>query len=281
MLESPDGVNISNSKSTAPTIVEICVGAVVRMLIGRDKFSLFQIDWEREIAKFQQLDSLLYPDYYTSQNFHGIKDGYLNSIAPTTYDTVSAWATPPNETWIRQQLMNAIEQRFDNTNPKPQQILDLGCGTGSQTLILKQAFPSATVTGLDLSPYMLLMAEHKARQNGLEIEWVHDLAEATTFSAEAFDLITVCFLCHETPTEIARSILSESYRLLRPGGQLLVLDGNQRVLRHADWLIKLFREPYSQVYAAESVTDWFLSTGFVEVQTRYFGLIHQLTSGVK
>jgi hypothetical protein len=95
MLQLPGTVNTSNSNSKVPTIGEICGRLVVRMLLGHDNISLYQIDWEREIAKFQQLDPLLYPDYYTSQNFHGIKDGYLNPIAPIThiphfrfYDTI-------------------------------------------------------------------------------------------------------------------------------------------------------------------------------------------------
>lgn len=253
----------------------------MRIVIGRDNEALYhRIDWEREITKFQPL-AAIYPTYYTSQNFHGIEGGYLNPIAPVTYDTVSAWASPPNELWVRQQLMNEISQNRQPADGTPERILDLGCGTGSQTLMLKQTFATATVTGVDLSPYMLLMAEYRAQQAGLAIEWVHNLAETTTFAAGIFDLITVCFLFHETPPQIARSILTECYRLLRPGGQILILDGNQRVLRHANWLIKLFREPYSQVYAAENVTDWVSTAGFTQVQTRYFGWIHQLTSGIK
>jgi len=57
-------------------------------------------------------------------------------------------------------------------------ILDLGCGTGSTTL-LKQAFPQAEVIGLDLSPYMLVRAEHKAKAAGLDIHWRHGNAEQT------------------------------------------------------------------------------------------------------
>jgi ubiquinone/menaquinone biosynthesis C-methylase UbiE len=45
---------------------------------------------------------------------------------------------------VRQSLISEIRDR-------PQRILDLGCGTGSMTLLLKQAFSGAVVTGLDLS----------------------------------------------------------------------------------------------------------------------------------
>jgi ubiquinone/menaquinone biosynthesis C-methylase UbiE len=263
------------------TIAEICLRSLVRLVIGRDNEAMYhQIDWGWEIAKFQQLDLTLYPDYYITKNFHGIKGGYLNSIAPITYDTITAWASPPNETWVRQQLMNAIGQNSSADAP-PQRILDLGCGTGTQTLMLKQAFPNAKVTGVDLSPYMLFMSEYKAQQAGLLIEWVHNLAESTIFATETFDLITICFLYHEMPPQIARLILLECYRLLQSGGQILILDGNQQVLRHADWLINLFKEPYSKVYAAEDVTDWVLNTGFTKVETHYFGLIHQLTGAIK
>jgi ubiquinone/menaquinone biosynthesis C-methylase UbiE len=270
---------IVETTKAPPTIVQIWLRSLLGMAIGRDKVALYHyIDWQQEIVKFKQPE-LIYPDYYTSQNFHGIEGGYLNPIAPITYDTVSAWASPPNETWIRQQLMQEIDRVYIDATP--QQILDLGCGTGSQTLMLKQAVPAAAVTGMDLSPYMLWLADYKAQQAGLAIAWANGLAEATTLPAGSFDLITICFLFHETPPSIARSILAECYRLLRSGGRVFILDGNQRVLRRANWLIKLFREPYSQVYAAEDVTEWARTAGFSIVQTRYLGWIHQLTSGTK
>jgi hypothetical protein len=62
---------------------------------------------------------------------------------------------------------------------------------------------------------------------------------------------------------------------------VIILDGNQKRLRHADWLIKLFQEPYSKVYAAESVDDWMKTAGFEAVQTKYVGWIQQVTRGIK
>jgi ubiquinone/menaquinone biosynthesis C-methylase UbiE len=187
---------------------------------------------------------------------------------------VTAFASPPSETWIRQQLITAIKQ-------KPTKILDLGCGTGSSTLMLKQAFPQATVIGIDLSPYMLVVAEKKAQQAGLNIQWHHGLAEQTGLEEASFDLVTASFLLHETPPEISQLILQEGFRLIKPGGQLIILDGNQKKLRHADWLIKTFKEPYSKVYAAGSVDDWMRAAFFAAVQTEHIGWISQVTHGNK
>jgi ubiquinone/menaquinone biosynthesis C-methylase UbiE len=247
---------------------------MLRVLIGKKQLQFYDtLNWQTQSDRFRQPD-LIYPHYYSSQNFHGIEGGYLNPVAAITYDVVAAYTAPPNETWIRQQLIAAIDCQ-------PRRILDLGCGTGSATLMLKQAFPQAVVIGLDLSPYMLIVAEYKAQLAGLNINWIHGLAEATPFKEADFDLVIVSFLLHETPVEISQLILQECFRILKPGGELIILDGNQKRLRHAKWLIDIFQEPYSKVYAAESVNTWMGEAGFESVKTEHIGWIDQITQGIK
>lgn len=255
-------------------ILQLLFKSIIRFAIGKEKLRLYEAtNWEEEGDRFRK-NELTYPQYYSSQNFHGIENGYLNPIAAITYDLVTAFASPPNETWIRQQLVAAIECQ-------PKMILDLGCGTASMTLMLKQAYPQATVIGLDLSTHMLAIADHKARKAKLEIDLLHGLAESTGLKSADFDLVTVSFLLHETPVKISQLILQECFRLIKPGGELIVLDGSQKILRRADWLIKLFKEPYSKVYANGSVDNWMKMAGFDWVQTNYIGWISQLTRGVK
>ena len=241
---------------------------VVGALIGKENLHLFDtVDW-------QDLSNFPYPEYYRSQNFHGIKGGYLNAIAPVTYDAVTRFAAPPNEVKQRENAIAAVKH-------EPKRILDLGCGTGSSTLMLKQAYPNAEVTGLDISPYMLKMAKHKGKRANLAINWQQGLAEAADFRNAEFDLISIAFLFHETPVEISQAVLRECQRLLQPEGQVIILDGNQQRLRHTPWLIKLFREPYSQVYAAGWINDWLESAGFIEIETKPVGWISQLSTGFK
>ena len=231
------------------------------------------IDWEAECDRLSNPD-LIYPEYYSCHNFHGIEGGYLTSRAALTYDPVTKHALPPNEEWNREAVIQAIRG-------KPHKIIDLGCGTGSTTMMLKQAFPESKVLGLDLSPQMLVMAKYKAQQAGLEIQWLHELAETTNFADEEFDLVTASLLVHETPTHISQAILKEGFRLLKPGGQIIILDGHQKTLRHTEWLSDIFEEPYLQEYAAGSVDAWLGKAGFSQVLTEDVWWTNQLSTGVK
>ena len=239
-----------------------------QMMAVRDR-----INWHEIINRYQTAE-FIYPKYYQSQNFHGIEGGYLTQTAAITYDPITQYVLPPYEPWVRQSLINEIDTY-------PQQVLDLGCGTGSTTLLLKQTFPSAVVTGLDLSPYMLAVAADRSSRAGVEIQWRHGMAELTQFESGSFDLITASLLFHETPPAITQAILTESYRLLAPGGTILILDGNQRTLRSLDWLNNIFEEPYIQTYAAGNLDAWLGKAGFDAVETKDVFWLNQVTKGVR
>ncbi|MEC4986876.1 MAG: methyltransferase domain-containing protein [Oscillatoria sp. PMC 1068.18] len=257
------------------TIWEKFLQQIIRPLINEDKLREFQenTDWERVEADYSN-SNVDYPEYYKSQNFHGVKKGYLNPSAAVSYDPITQYVLLPNETWIRQGVIEAVAGQ-------PRRILDLGCGTGSTTVLLKQAFPDAEVIGLDLSPYMLFMGEIKAQEQGLEIKWVHGKAEATDFPEASFDVVTASLLFHETPPAASKAILREAFRLLKPGGQVIILDGNQKTLRQANWLTEIFEEPYLKDYAANSVEAWMGAANFEVVQTKELWWVNQITTGMK
>ncbi|MBD1852374.1 class I SAM-dependent methyltransferase [Leptolyngbya sp. FACHB-711] len=258
------------------TIFERFLAPIFRnFLIDREALLRYQQskNWEQECDRFRQ-PAVAYPDYYQSQNFHGIKGGYLTVGAAVTYDPITHYVLPPNEEWVRQGLIDRVCCR-------PHRILDLGCGTGSTTLLLKQAFPQADVIGLDLSPYMLVVADDRTQQAGLKITYQQGNAEHTGFPDASFDLVTASLLFHETPPIVSCAILQECFRLLKPGGEVLILDGNQETLRQTEWLMQIFEEPYIQAFARGSVDDWMHRAGFQEVRTDTHWWIHQVTRGGK
>jgi ubiquinone/menaquinone biosynthesis C-methylase UbiE len=259
------------------TIFERFLAPIVKnVLIDQDALrrAYESIDWPAAVGRLTnpQVD---FPDYYAA-DFHGIANGYLNIEAAISYDAVTQYALPPNEGWVRQALLNSIQVR-------PRRILDLGTGTGSMALLLQQAFPDAEVVGLDLSPPMLVMAEYKSQQapGAQAPQWRHGNAAATGLAADSFDLVTAALLFHETPPDTAQAILVEAHRLLRTGGEILILDGNQKALRQADWLTQIFEEPYIQDYAQGSLDAALGSAGFGQVRTEEHWLVHQVTSGLK
>lgn len=257
------------------TIFERFLSPIIRSFIDEKKLREFyeSVDWETQSDRFRN-PTLTYPHYYSSQNFHGIESGYLNPGASVSYDPITQYVLPPNETWVRKGLIDSIKGT-------PRRIIDLGCGTGSTTLMLKHAFPQAQVIGLDLSPYMLVMCDHKAKTAGLNIQWRHGNAEATGLPDASFDVVTASLLFHETPPSVSQAILQECFRLLMPGGEVVILDGNQKTIRQVDWLTEIFEEPYIKDYAAGSVDAWMGAVGFEAVQTKDLFWIHQVTHGMK
>lgn len=257
------------------TLFETYLAPVASLLIDREELLQIHrsIDWPQAIVPFTDPD-LVYPEYYATAPFHGIGKGYLTPDAATTYDPVTRYALPPHEGWVRHGLIEAISY-------PPRRILDLGCGTGSSTLLLKQTFPEAQVIGLDLSPYMLLMAERKAKDQQIRIEFIHGMAEDTGFESDSFDLVTASLLFHELPPRISRAVLQEGYRLLKPEASVLILDGNQRTLRSTQWLSEIFEEPYIQDYAQGSLDAWLGAAGYENVRTSDHWVIHQISVGTK
>ncbi|MBW4439862.1 MAG: class I SAM-dependent methyltransferase [Plectolyngbya sp. WJT66-NPBG17] len=257
------------------TIFEQYLAPIARFLVDENEMRRLHqsIDWQAECDRLTD-PNLVYPNYYKSQNFHGIKGGYLTIGAATSYDPVTQLALPPNEAWVRQRVIDAVQGQ-------PLRILDLGCGTGSTTLLLKQAFPNAEVFGLDLSPFMLAVADRKAKQANLNIHWIHGKAEQTKFSDHSFDLVTASLLFHETPTPISKLILQECFRLLQSSGEVVILDGSQKTLRQTEWLTQIFEEPYIRAYAHDSTEAWMGAAGFAAVHTEEFWWIHQITYGIK
>lgn len=105
-----------------------------------------------------------------------------------------------------------------------QRVLDLGSGTGTLTLLLRRAAPAAEVIGVDGDPEVLAIAEAKAEQAGLTVEFRQGFVQSLPFPDASFDRVVTSLVFHHLTTEDKKRALAETRRVLRPGGQLHVLD---------------------------------------------------------
>lgn len=103
-------------------------------------------------------------------------------------------------------------------------VLDLGCGTGTLTILIKQFLPQINLFGLDGDPAVLQIAREKAEAVGVNITWKEGLATALPYPTATFDRVVSCLMIHHLTTPNKLKAFQEVFRVLKPGGEFHVLD---------------------------------------------------------
>lgn len=101
------------------------------------------------------------------------------------------------------------------------QILDIGCGTGSLSVVL--AGLGHLVSGIDLSPAMISQAERKAAEAGFQISFHVQDASHPQFSDHTYDGIVCRHVLWALPD--LSNVLQRWVALLKPSGRLLLIEG--------------------------------------------------------
>lgn len=130
------------------------------------------------------------------------------------YDPVMA-ATMRERTFRRALVDAAVAAR-------PATIVDIGCGTGSQTVGLADAAPHASITGVDGDPEALARA--RARGDGRPITWTRAFAQELPLQDSTVDCVTASLLLHHLSPSARLRALREMRRVLCPGGRLHIAD---------------------------------------------------------
>ena len=137
------------------------------------------------------------------------------------------WLTPLYDPILRWMMREqAIKRRLiQEAGIQPgQSVLDLGCGTGTLAIMVKQSIPAATVTGLDGDPNVLEIARTKAVRAGVNLTLDLGMAYQLPYQDRSFDRVLSSLVFHHLATDDKRKTMGEVYRILRPGGEFYLLD---------------------------------------------------------
>jgi len=211
-----------------------------------------------------------YPFYYT-QPFHGYDTGNLScqaafevepasdAMALRVHKTETQISVMEAQTRVRMGILDAVENfaKQHGVLKNLTDIIDIGCSVGVSTRWLARQYPEANILGLDLSPYMIAVAELRERQrergvlggddaflitpsadkltssssyspNRRRIKYMHGNMESSGLPDASFDFVSVQFVAHECPAHVLTNLVSECRRLVRPGGVVLIADNNPR-----------------------------------------------------
>ncbi len=224
--------------------------------------------WRMRRRNFQDLppgvDLGRYPAYFR-RNFHWQTDGYLSRRSADLYDVAVEFLFLGTADVMRRMVIPPVT-RFLRSHGDDLRLLDVGCGTGRMLHQLALAHPSLRFYGLDLSPYYL---DH-ARELLAPVEHVSlvaDHAEQMPFRDGFFDVVTSVHLLHELPRPIRQQVHAEFWRVLRPGGLLVIEDSAQRsdsgeIAQLLGRFSKDFHEPFHRDYVGDDIGEALAQRGF-------------------
>lgn len=118
---------------------------------------------------------------------------------------------------------------MEQVAPRPgERILDLGCGTGTLTLMLQRACPEAEIIGLDVDRDALRIARAKADAAGTPVSFLEgradDLSNVPMLKFGSFDKVVSSLLFHHLTTDQKIRAFAHARTLLRSSGEMYVAD---------------------------------------------------------
>ncbi len=147
-------------------------------------------------------------------------------------------------------------------------IVDLGCGNGRLAILLADS--GNAVTGIDSSEEQIRLARGNVARGEKKSEkgnpvFLHAPMEDTGLPSEAFDLVIVSQSWHHAAKP--QEALTESYRLLVPGGRILILD----LLAHGEEWMRIKFGDFWLGFSQSDLNAWLKESGFKNIHTEITG----------
>jgi ubiquinone/menaquinone biosynthesis C-methylase UbiE len=151
-----------------------------------------------------------------------------------------------------------------------ERVLDVGCGTGVVTCLAAEAVgPAGVAIGIDPAFRMIAMARQNARLTESRAAFKLATIEHLPFEDSSFDIAVASLMLHHLPSDLKTEGLREVYRVLKPGGRLLVIDLD-RPANALWWLViwPLLLMPTAAANVRGHIPDHLRQAGFVSVQAK-------------
>jgi cyclopropane fatty-acyl-phospholipid synthase-like methyltransferase len=189
--------------------------------------------------------------------------------------------TLPQALWKENELL----ARLGNIKPNDN-VLDAGCGVGGSSFWLSKNIGCKTI-GISIVPEQVNNATKKAQKLGLESLSSFQLQDYcyTNFENESFDVIwAINSVCYAEPKE---RFIAEAYRLLKPGGRLLLSDAFQgKEILSADEHKLLYNKTYhgwvvnsldtSKQFMQKMIGIGFSNTSFIDYSKETMPSVNRL-----
>lgn len=146
-------------------------------------------------------------------------------------------------------------------------VLEVAVGTGRNLPFYP---PGIRLTGIDLTPAMLAVARARARDLGMDVAFIEGDAQALPLATASFDTVVCTLALNAIPDD--RAAIAEMYRVLRPGGRLLLLGhvaSDHRAVRALQRLLEKKSVPIAGDYQTRRPLPILAAAGFaIEHQER-------------
>jgi ubiquinone/menaquinone biosynthesis C-methylase UbiE len=233
-------------------------------ILWRKRRGAFQVAAEKTATD----PAVEFPDYYL-RTFHWQTDGWMSAHSARVYELQVEFLFFGTMDVMRRRGLAALVRALDGDPRRMRvRVLDVACGTGRYLQQVRAALPEATLEGVDLSPYYVERAQNRLAGDGALTLRVAN-AESLGGDDDAYDAVTCGFLFHELPKDARRRVVRELFRVLEPGGVLVVQDSMQRTDPNGqalevflDWFPVAYHEPYYKGYTHDDVAAFLEDAGF-------------------